>query len=576
MLTHVYSTEKGEFNIPKEWKLLVGEDVILKKYPLGIRLSELGIPKKWFFKLVRQLDDFNEWFNEREQRILSVRLAMCNKDKIVAKRKATCLKKFGVSNPLKAEEVKKKIAETNVSKFGSANPLANKEIREKANKTIQETYGVSSTLLLDSVKEKIKQTCKERYGVENPILNPEIKEKAKKTTIDKYGTLAVLRIQEIKQKSAETSLRKYGVSNPAMISEEEIITRLKEFGIKPLERIVNMAPGIEYTGVCLSCGKEFTFHFSSGKPTVCRFCNRNLIKLERQLTNFLTLQGIRVQQHLKPEWLDYKELDLYLPDYKIAIEINGALTHNSDWHPFDSRSPKSPSYHKFKSEKCLEKGISLIHLWEHWDHAKAINFLKSRLGLFDEVIFARNTEFIVESFSSVNDFIEESHIHGNIPASYYYSLRYKGQIVYAASFRRTSASSVELTRLCVKQGIKVIGGAEKIMAHVLPKLKADGFTELTSFAYRDLTPNPENSVYSHLGFNFRGFTSPSLFYYVHRTLRTPNGIIIRPGIYSRLKFQIFRVKQELGFSEDFKTQDLKSLHVFRVYDSGNLRFSRKI
>ena len=67
--------------------------------------------------------------------------------------------------------------------------------------------------------------------------------------------------------------------------------------------------------------------------------------------------------------LDKKEVDIYLPELNIGIEVNGALSHNSGFSPFDSL-PKSPSYHKDKSDLALSKGIRLFHFWEHWDHDK--------------------------------------------------------------------------------------------------------------------------------------------------------------------------------------------------------------
>lgn len=79
------------------------------------------------------------------------------------KRKQAYLKKFGVSNPFKSEEVKKKIQETNIKKYGVAHNSHNKD-----------------TLL------KRRETYIEKYGVDNPMKNGEVKKKVVETNMKKY------------------------------------------------------------------------------------------------------------------------------------------------------------------------------------------------------------------------------------------------------------------------------------------------------------------------------------------------------------------------------------------------------
>lgn len=48
------------------------------------------------------------------------------------------------------------------------------------------------------------------------------------------------------------------------------------------------------------------------------------------------------------------ELDIFLPDIKLAIEFNGMY-----WH-----SLRPDGYHDKKIELCNKKGIKLIYVWE--------------------------------------------------------------------------------------------------------------------------------------------------------------------------------------------------------------------
>jgi very-short-patch-repair endonuclease len=53
-----------------------------------------------------------------------------------------------------------------------------------------------------------------------------------------------------------------------------------------------------------------------------------------------------------------KELDIYLPELKLAFEYNGEY-----WHQFHEE--KEPGYHKNKQKACKENGIKLIEVWEN-------------------------------------------------------------------------------------------------------------------------------------------------------------------------------------------------------------------
>lgn len=94
------------------------------------------------------------------------------------KRKSTCIKKYGVENPQKSEEVKDKTKRTCLEKYGVENVFMNDEIKNKIRETNKQRYGKqhdfsNSDLLLKAIKnshtddsnQKRLQTCLERYGV---------------------------------------------------------------------------------------------------------------------------------------------------------------------------------------------------------------------------------------------------------------------------------------------------------------------------------------------------------------------------------------------------------------------------
>ena len=64
----------------------------------------------------------------------------CSKKYMIEKAKATCMKKYGVSNAGQSEEIKKKINETYTTKYGM-HPLKTDEVKSKRVKTCLEKYG---------------------------------------------------------------------------------------------------------------------------------------------------------------------------------------------------------------------------------------------------------------------------------------------------------------------------------------------------------------------------------------------------------------------------------------------------
>lgn len=73
------------------------------------------------------------------------------------------------------------------------------------------------------------------------------------------------------------------------------------------------------------------------------------------LRDWLSLSlSIKCYHSYRPDFLSGQELDLFLPDYNLAIEINGAY-----WH-----SLKDENYHINKLNRCEANGIRLLQLYD--------------------------------------------------------------------------------------------------------------------------------------------------------------------------------------------------------------------
>ena len=103
--------------------------------------------------------------------------------------KKTCLKKYGVDNVSKSQEILDKIVKVNTKRYGTSYPMKNKEILEKSKKTCLEKYGKEYSFTQDWVYEKIRKIHMKNHGVEFPLQSKKIQEKIDITFIERYDSV---------------------------------------------------------------------------------------------------------------------------------------------------------------------------------------------------------------------------------------------------------------------------------------------------------------------------------------------------------------------------------------------------
>ena len=112
----------------------------------------------------------------------------------------TCIKKYGVNNPMQCKEIQDKAKDTNLERYGAENPMQCKEIQDKIKDTNLERYGVENPMQCKEIQDKAKDTNLERYGAENPMQCKEIQDKAKVTNLKKHGAEYPMQNEDIKNK----------------------------------------------------------------------------------------------------------------------------------------------------------------------------------------------------------------------------------------------------------------------------------------------------------------------------------------------------------------------------------------
>ena len=85
---------------------------------------------------------------------------------------------------------------------------------------------------------------------------------------------------------------------------------------------------------------------------------------ELDLSQWLESLNLSIITHNR-DIINPKEIDVYFPDYNLAIEFNGNY-----WH---SANILGKNYHQKKTFDCLEKGVRLLHIYEfEWDSKREV------------------------------------------------------------------------------------------------------------------------------------------------------------------------------------------------------------
>ena len=231
-------------------------------------------------------------------------------------------------------------------------------------------------------------------------------------------------------------------------------------------------------------------------------------KAEDEIYEFLkqTNPEIKIRKHNRYILDNYKELDLYLPDYKIAIEFNGLYWHSEEF--------KEDNYHQEKYKECLSKGIRLIQIFEdEWFDKQEIvkDRLKHILNLTENKIYARKCKILKLENKDVRDFLNDNHIQGYCDAQIIYGLFYDTdlgeELVSLMTFNKQIKDDVyELLRFVSLNDYSVIGGASKLLKHFIKEHKPEEI-----YSYCDLRWS-QGHLYFSLGFKEISIIKPDYFY----------------------------------------------------------------
>ncbi len=515
---------------------------------------------------------------------------------IKKKVKKTNLEIWGSTCPLHSKDLVPKIRKSNMDKYGSEFPSQNTLIKLKTKKTNLEKWGHSSPLLNDQVKIKSMNSMVEKWGVDNPaknkyLLNKRVESfnlsekkegiynnlkelfkgddfknsvsiKRKRSTLKNWGVDHYSKTDEFKEKIRDTLIDRYGTTGFNGLDEfksKSKITRNNNL-ISKYSKIL----GEKYEIISLNDGlftiregvDDFLININNLRDRIYSNTEISTIKnplfsgsksgYEIQISDFVKSLGCNNIILGSKSIISPLELDIYIPELKLAIEFNGLY-----WH---SEIFKGMNYHLNKYNECKKLGINLINIFEDdWLYKQEIikSIISNKINKIENKIWARKCQIReIDDNKIIRSFLDRNHIQGFSPSNTKVGLFYKDELVSLMTFGykyTTGKKVLELSRFCSKINLNVVGGANRLFQYYVNKYRPDKIISYSDMSIFD------GGIYRKLGFVMKQQSKPNYYWVVdgkrHHRFKFNKSKLISDGydpnlteveiMYSRKYYRIF-------------------------------------
>jgi G:T-mismatch repair DNA endonuclease (very short patch repair protein) len=275
-----------------------------------------------------------------------------------------------------------------------------------------------------------------------------------------------------------------------------------------------------------------------------------------------------------------KELDIVIPELRIAFEFNGCY-----WH-HEGRVGKDA--HASKQALAAEQGYRLFFVWDdQWTrHREAVSrMVASRLGLLRKYLesqglsrvraYARDLSFGELDGHAAAEFMDMFHIQGHVSATRHFAL-FDGDVPLAVISVRKGSTCGRLRRNDGDWDIQryatacqVPGGFSKLMAGAERRLLSDGedLRRWISFSANEVS---DGSLYRICGFSLDA-ELPADYMYA--------GALTGWQRVAKERFQLrrFRDDASLRWSDGWtETMAASENGLFRCWDCGKKRWAKEL
>ena len=388
-------------------------------------------------------------------------------------------------------------------------------------------------------KELIKQGTKAKYGTEYYYQSDSFKQKM----LDKYGATSFMKSPIGVKKYLESMNKIYGYSSyvgknltdtqKLLLNDPEYL-RLQHHDNKrnmvDIARELGVSDGtinnkLDYFGI------EQKYYFGSME--------------EQEIKDFIISLGFKIEENNRT--IIYKELDIYIPSKSIAIEYCGLY-----WH--SDGGDKHPNYHMDKLNRCINKGIKLVTIFQdEWLHKRHLveRDLRKILGVSNESkVWSCDHKVKTISLEDKSLFFEKTDIDGDASSSINYGLVDDNDNLLACmGFIKLFDDSYKITRYSAD--CNVIGGFNKLLYHFVGTFKP-----------KKLSLSVDRRWYkidnSDLGiFKLDKITLPDYDY------------ILADKRFDKFNFSKHRLQKFSRYDPNLSIEDnMKLLHIYKIYNCG--------
>lgn len=452
-----------------------------------------------------------------------------------------------------------------VDKYGSRCPMHTvPEIMEKRQATFDEEYD-GNPQKIASVNQKRMETQKANNNGVLAFNSEEVTDKTRQITKQRW-------IEYNQKKVSSLTILPVGVGRQSHLNHDNYAKINKEFLAKNFIDKDGQAM-IQELNEFLACSnflsyglfKTFGVSFKSKKGT--SYPELEIVNFIREL-----VPGIEIITNSR-KIISPKELDIYLPEYNLAIEYNGMMFHSQGIHkhaPFNK--PLLPSdKHLIKTELCDNLGINLLHIFEsewinlhqkeQWENIIRNKLKKNTIKLFARKLEVKELE--KKDTKEIREFLDKNHMQGSAAiGSIRFGLFHNNILVSLMTFNeafKEQENSYKLIRFATMVDTNVVGGASKLLKAFERKYNP---SRIKSFANRRWS---NGNLYRKLGFKLDHKTNPNYFYF------EPDSKMV---LLHREKFERKKLN-ELFPDNDRSLNEWQVMfqHGFRrIYDSGSYLF----
>ena len=326
--------------------------------------------------------------------------------------KHTCNEKYETDYWFQSEKFKDQSKQTNLRLRGVEYASQDPNVQASIRFTNICNRGVPCIFQDPNFKEQAKRTNLRKRNVEYVTQDPNVKASVRNTAMGNGG-FTFQRVSSRKQ-AIETMRRLYECDNPG---ESNIVKTLVDIARLERDERYRLLTGLRDGTIQLSESEiiELAGRYWEGQE-------REILKefgiiephkflTEVKLCNLLDSLGIEYIHRAKSAHQvrnannEYYELDAYIPELNLGIEINGLGFHSVNKHPYDD--PKTPEYHFEKFKAFRNSGILMLsftdyeqdHFTEDYINIIKHHILKEPLNISKEFLEFNQITSIEESLN---------------------------------------------------------------------------------------------------------------------------------------------------------------------------------